>query len=785
MDHSGLITEQLLHSLHKYLRLVNYMGVAQLYLRDNFLLKEPLQKEHIKKRVLGHWGTVPGLNFVYANLNLLAKRHNQEVMLIVGPGHGYPALLANLYVEGTFGEFYSEYEYSEKGFTSLIKNFSWPGGFPSHSNPETPGVILEGGELGYSLSTAFGACFDNPDLIVACIVGDGEAETGPLSASWQSTKFLNPREDGVVLPIVHVNKYKISGPTVLGTMSEQELYDYFKGQGYSPLIVSGDFLYESMIVATEEAYQQIQTIKNNPDNPKPQYPVIILITKKGWTGPQYVKGYMNEDSFRSHGVPLEHTLEDQSEFMELYEWLQSYKVTELLDENYKPIPEILELLPPKDLRLGMTKHANGGEVSKSLILPNLNSVKVTDDILLSKHGVGNMLVLSDYMRDIISLNRKNFRVMSPDETESNRLGSLFEVTDRRYNWPFPSGSEHIAPDGRVMEILSEHTLLGWLEGYILTGRHGIFITYEAFGMIVASMVDQYSKFLKQSKDVYWRKPLPSLNIVLTSSSWRQDHNGYSHQNPGLISSVLNDYSHFIRVHFPVDANMLIATAEEAFSSTNTINLIIAGKRELPQYLTIPEAKKQMTKGLHSWDFVGNNYENPDIILVATGDYPTKEVIATLQILKEDIPEINTRFVSVSEITCFGIGDHPIQKKITDEQFIDVFSKDSPIIYVYHGYPEDIKQLIFNHPDSHRFTVHGYQEKGTITSPFDMLVLNKISRYQLGIETIEKVLQARPELKEKGEEIIRKYNSLLAKHHEHIRKYGSDIPEVTDFTFKFY
>jgi len=785
LDHSGLISEKLLQSLHKYLRLVNYMGVAQLYLRDNFLLKEPLQKEHIKKRVLGHWGTVPGLNFIYANLNLLAKRHDQEIMLVVGPGHGYPALLANLYVEGTFGEFYSEYVHSEKGFTNLIKNFSWPGGFPSHSNPETPGVILEGGELGYSLSTAFGACFDNPDLIVACVVGDGEAETGPLSAAWQSTKFLNPREDGTVLPIVHVNKYKISGPTIFGTMSDQELYDYFKGQGYSPLVVSGDFLYESMISAIEEAYQQIQAIKNNPDNPKPQYPVIVLVTKKGWTGPQIVKGAMNEDSFRSHGVPLEHVHEDQSEFMELYEWLQSYKISELLDENYTPIPEILELLPPKELRLGMTKHANGGEVMKPLKLPNLNSIKVTDDVLLSNRGASNMMVLSDYMREMISLNRQNFRVMSPDETESNRLGSLFEVTDRRYNWPFPQGSEHIAPDGRVMEILSEHTLQGWLEGYVLTGRHGIFITYEAFGMIVASMIDQYSKFLKQSKDVYWRKPLPSLNIVLTSGSWRQDHNGYSHQNPGLISSILNDYSHFIRVHFPVDANMLLATAEEVFSSTNTINLIVSGKTDLPQYLTISEAKQQMTKGLHSWDFVGNNHENPDIVLTATGDYPTKEAVATLQILKEDIPEINTRFVSVSEITCFGIGDHPIQNKINDDQFTSVFSTDVPIIYTYHGYPEDIKQLIFNHPDSHRFIIHGYQEKGTITSPFDMLVLNNISRYQLGIEAIEKVLEARPELKEKAQPVIEKYSNLLAKHYEHIRKHGSDIPEVTDFTFKFH
>ncbi len=761
------------------------MGAAQLYLRDNFLLKEPLQKEHIKQRVLGHWGTVPGLNFVYANMNILAKRHNQEIMLVVGPGHGYPALLANLYVEGSFAEFYPQYEYSEEGFRNLIRNFSWPGGFPSHSNPETPGVILEGGELGYSLSTAFGACFDNPDLIVACVVGDGEAETGPLSAAWQSTKFLNPREDGAVLPIIHVNKYKISGPTIFGTMSEQELHDYFHGQGYSPLIVSGDFLYESMISASEEAYQQIQNIKNNPDNPKPRYPVIIMITQKGWTGPEFVKGDMNEDSFRSHGVPLEHVHTDQSEFMELYEWLSSYNAKELLDENYKPIPEILDLLPSPDLRLGMTKHANGGEVRKPLKLPNLNSLKVTEDALRTYKGSSSMMVLSDYMREIIMLNPNNFRVMSPDETESNRLGSLFEITNRRYNWPVPPGSEHLSPSGRVMEILSEHTLQGWLEGYVLTGRHGIFITYEAFGMIVASMIDQYSKFLKQSKPVHWRKPLPSLNIVLTSNSWRQDHNGYSHQNPGLISSVLNDYAHFIRVHFPVDANMLLATAEEAFTTTNTINMIVVGKTELPQYLTIEEAKQQMTTGVHSWDFVGNNPDNPDIVFTATGDYTTQEILATIQILKEDIPEINTRFVSISEITCFGVGDHPIQSKLNSEQFESVFDREVPIIYSYHGYPEDIKQLIFNHPESHRFTIHGYIERGTITTPFDMMVFNNTSRFQLGIEAIEKVVAKSPELKNKGESVIEKYNTLLAKHYEYIRVHGKDIPEVTEFKLKFF
>lgn len=778
-----MISESFLLAQTKYLRLVNYIGAAQLYLQDNFLLKEPLQRHHLKKRILGHWGTVPGINFIYSNLNLLAKKHNQEIMLIVGPGHGYPALLANLYVEGSLGEFYPEYKYSVDAFAGLIRNFSWPGGFPSHANPETPGVILEGGELGYSLSSAFGACFDNPDLIVACIVGDGEAESGPLSAAWQSSKYLNPSEDGAVLPIVHVNRYKISGPTIFGTMSNEEISDYFKGQGYKPFIVSGDFLYEPMISAMEEAYQQIQTIKNNPSVHKPQWPVIVLISKKGWTGPIKVRGEMIEDSYRSHGIPLEKVHTDDDEFAALTEWLASYKVSELLDENCSPVSEILELLPAANLRLGMNKNANGGLITKALKLPNLNPLKIPDDVLLSSKYVSNMMVLSDYLREVILDNPQNFRLMSPDETESNRLGSLFEVTTRRYNWPVPPGSEHISPNGRIMEILSEHTLQGWLEGYVLTGRHGIFITYEAFGMIIASMIDQYTKFLKQSKNIKWRKPLPSLNIILTSNSWRQDHNGYSHQNPGLISSLLNDYSNFIHIHFPVDANMLLATMEESLARTNIVNLIITGKSELPQYLTLQESRQQMVNGTHTWDFTGNNNENPDIVFAATGDYPTQEILATIQILKEDFPELNTRFVSVSEITCFGIGDHPVAARIDSTQFTSVFAKKAPIIYFYHGYPEDIKQLIFNHPESHRFIVHGYQEKGTTTTPFDMLVQNNCSRYQLGIEAIELAMRNRTDLTTKGVKVVKKYVELLAKHHDYIIQQGQDIPEITDFSFK--
>lgn len=764
------------------------MGAAQLYLKDNFLLEEPLERKHIKKRILGHWGTVPGINFIYGNINIVSKRHKQEFMLIVGPGHGYPALLSNLYMEGTMGEFYPDYKYSKKGFEGIIRNFSWPGGFPSHANPETPGVILEGGELGYSLSSAFGACFDNPDLIVACVIGDGEAETGPLSAAWQSAKFINPAEDGAVLPIVHVNKYKISGPTLFGTMSDEEISAYLYGQGYDPIVVSGDFLYEPMITAMEDAYQKIKQIQDNaragnPDE-KPRWPAIALVSKKGWTGPKEVHGKMIEDSFRSHGVPLEHVHEDDKEFEVLKSWLESYNVKELVNSDYSPIAQIQSIFTDKELLLGNSKHANGGAISTPLNLPNPKNFTVKDGELKTNNSIGNMFIFSRYLEDVTKLNTKNFRVFSPDETESNKLGELFDVTKRRYYWPVPPGSENISKTGRVMEILSEHTLQGWLEGYTLTGRHGIFITYEAFGMIVASMIDQYTKFLKQSKKIDWRKPVPSLNIVLTSTSWRQDHNGFSHQNPGLISSLLNDYSHNIRVHFPVDANMMIATAEEIFKSTNVVNLVVVSKRELPQYLTYEEAKISMRTGINAWDFVGSNPEEPDVIFAATGDTMTKETLAAIQLLKEKLPELHTRFISVSELTSFGIGDHPTPTTINNDQFTSVFGGAQPIIYSYHGYPDDIKQLVFNHPHAERFHIHGYQEKGTTTTPFDILVVNKASRYDLAIDALEVVTKQIPQLSKQAMNLISEFSKLLEKHKTYIAEHGEDMEEVTGFKFRF-
>ncbi|MFQ5493190.1 MAG: phosphoketolase [Candidatus Dojkabacteria bacterium] len=778
------ITEELMIAMSKYLRLTNYIGGAQLYLKDNFLLEDPLDKKHIKERLLGHWGTVPGINFMYACLNVVIKNLQQEMMLITGPGHGYPALLANLFVEGSLGEYYPEYKISKTAFEGLIKQFSWPGGFPSHANPETPGVIHEGGELGYALATAFGAAFDNPDLIVACIVGDGEAETGPTATAWHSNKFLNPVSDGGVLPILHLNKYKISGPTIFSSMTGSEISNLFKGYGYDPIIVDGDILYETMLTAVHTAVEKIRDIQNRSRGgeniERPEWPMIVLVSKKGWTGPKELKGLPIEDSFRSHGIPLEHVHQDDEEFNMLEDWLRSYKVQELFTDKFELIDEIKSLIPPPKLRLGMTRHGNGGNVRVPLNLPKLEDLEVKVD------GPGqttssNMKLLGSYLRETVRGNPNNFRIMSPDETESNKLHALFEVTTRRYMWPVPFGSENIGRDGRVMEILSEHTLQGWLQGYLLTGRHGIFISYEAFMMIVASMVDQYSKFLKQMRDFKWRTPLPSLNFVLTSTSWRQDHNGFSHQNPGFISSVLNDYSQTTNVHFPVDGNMLMATMEEIFDSTNTVNILVVGKRGLPQYLNMKQAKEQIKSGITRWEWAGNNDEDPDVVFVATGDYPTQESLAAIKILKEIIPKLSTRFIAVSELTCFGIGDNHNTCRINLDEFEKIFTKDKQIIYSYHGYPEDIQQLIFRHPAAPRFHIHGYTEKGTTTTPFDMQVQNEADRYHLAMQAVDFASDSNVEVKARAEEIKAYLSTILKKHKSYIQEHGNDIPEVREFS----
>jgi xylulose-5-phosphate/fructose-6-phosphate phosphoketolase len=784
---NNIINPETFTALEKYLRFANYISAAQIYLKDNFLLTEELSQSHLKTRPLGHWGTVPGLNFLYANLNLLIKRHQQKIMLVVGPGHGYPALLANLYMEGSLGEYYPDYILSKSSFGRLIKNFSWPGGFPSHSNPETPGVILEGGELGYALSTAFGAAFDNPDLIVACVVGDGEAETGPTATAWHSTKFLNPKTSGAVLPIVHINKYKISGPTIYGTMSHEELTKLFEGYGYEPIIVDAEYLYEPMLEAMENAYQKIKFIQSEAREKniidKPRWPVILFIHKKGWTGPKTFGNKMIEDSFRSHGVPLEHAFKDNDQFLALKSWLESYNVQSLFADQDTLDKDILSIIPNDRYRMGMVQEANGGILSKELILPNIKDHEKKVKIRGSEK-VSNMFEFGKYLRDIVSNNLTNFRVMSPDETESNKLGALFDVTKRGYLWPVPTGAENISYDGRVMEILSEHTLQGWLHGYLLTGRHGILVSYEAFMMITASMVDQYAKFLEQMKKVSWREPVPSLNIVLTSTGWRQEHNGFSHQNPGFISSALNQQSDFVNIHFPPDTNMLLATMQDCFKSKGKINIIVSDKRDLPQYLNMNESLEQINSGIGRWKWAGNHEQDPDIVFVATGDHATYESLATINIFKEVLPELKTRFISVSELSCFGIGDNRNQNRHSAARFQELFTADRHILYSYHGYPEDIKQLIFGHPDAKRFKIYGYIEQGTTTTPFDMLVKNRCSRYHLAIDAIKEASKVNPDVRQVQNEMIKYFESMLMKHHLYVEQYGIDMPEITDFELKF-
>lgn len=787
--------QKAIHWLDKYLRYVNYLGAAQLYLKDNFLLRRPLSPDDIKDRILGHWGTVPGLNFIYAHLNYLICKHGPSMLYVAGPGHGAPAVLANLFAENTLAEYFPMYQRNESGTGRLIKYFSWPGGFPSHANPATPGAIVEGGELGYSLSTSYGAVLDNPDLIVACVVGDGEAETGPLAASWHSNKFLNPRESGAVLPILHANGYKITGPTIYGTMSDKELIDLFTGFGYEPRIVNCIQLdlkkvHQEMIDALEWAYQKICAIQKEARSQKkpvirPIWPMLIVRSLKGWTGIKKIDGHMVEGGYRSHGIPVSDPKTNMKTFKLVKGWLENYFVTELVDCKGRPLPEILEFVPKGNLRMGMNKYAIGGNLRKALHLPDVEKYAVK----LEKRGqpeVGNTIVSSDYIRDIFVLNKKekNFRFMCPDETESNKFMSLFEVTNRAYVWPIQAYDENLAQDGRVMEILSEHTLQGWLEGYLLTGRHGIFATYEAFATIVASMVDQYAKFLKQSLKVPWRKPISSLNYLLSSVGWRQEHNGYSHQNPSFISNILEKHGEFCSVYFPPDANSLLVILEDCFKRTNSINVIAANKNPMAQWLTVEEARKQLKTGVSTWDWVDpKGSKNPDIVLAAAGDVLVLEAMAAISILKKVVPELKVRFVNVSELTALGVGDERHPLSISDEDFYRYFTEDRPIIFNFHGYPAVLKKLIFGHAAADRFIVHGYIEEGTTTTPFDMCVVNKTSRYHLVMDALREGAKVNKAVAKKAPKLIRKFQEKLKEHYKFIREFGRDLPEVENWKWE--
>jgi xylulose-5-phosphate/fructose-6-phosphate phosphoketolase len=703
-------------------------------------------------------------------------------MFISGPGHGAPAVFSNLFAEGSMGDFYDYYTRDAKGTGTFIKSFSWPGGLPSHVTPVTPGSILEGGELGYSLATAYGAVMDNPDLIALCVVGDGEAETGPLAAAWQSNKFLNPAESGAVLPVLHDNGYKISGPTIFGAMKDREILAYFTGLGYEPKIVEGANLHEKMIDTMEWAYQTIRRVQKKARSSKkpllsPKWPVIILRSPKGWHGVSEADGKKIEGNFRSHGIPLHDVKTNEKHFKLLENWLTSYHIGELVDKKGQPLPEILEFVPEGNLRMGHNKHAFGGNIRKPLILPKLEKYEVK----MKQPGVEsamNTAVGAEYIRDIFIENKdaKNFRFMCPDETDSNKMGALFEATKRTFMWPLKAYDELMSPDGRVMEVLSEHTLQGWLQGFLLTGRHGMFATYEAFAEIVASMVDQYAKFLKQAAKVPWRKPISSLNYLLTSLGWRQEHNGFSHQNPSFISGVLEKHGGFCSVYFPPDGNSLLVTLEDCFKRKNAINVIVAGKNPMPQWLTLEEARKQIKVGVGIWEWAHEGFKNPDVVIASAGDHMTVEALSAVSILKKEAPELAIRFVNVSELTSLGIGDEKHPFRLGDKQFDKYFTRDKSIIFNFHGYPDVIKKLVFGHPAAERFSIHGYSEEGTTTTPFDMHVRNQTSRYHLVMDALEKGANLNEAVAKKAPKLIAKMQKKLLQHQKYILKYGKDMEE---------
>jgi xylulose-5-phosphate/fructose-6-phosphate phosphoketolase len=745
-----------IESLKKYVRAANYLSAAQIYLQDNVLLKEPLSPTDIKPRLLGHWGTCPGINFVYANLNALIDKYSLDMMLVVGPGHGFPAIQANLFLEGTLEKVYPELTRSEEGIKHLFKNFSWPYGFPSHSNPGTPGVILEGGELGYSLSTAYGAVLDNPGLIVACIVGDGEAETGPLAGSWHINKLVDRSTNGAVLPILHLNGYKISGPTVFGRMSNEELTNLFRGYGYKPYIVEGDDdnVYGDMQKTLEAVYESIRTKKSSP--------MIILRTPKGWTGIKELKGEKIEGNYLSHQVVAPEAKSDEVELKALESWLKSYNFHELFDgKNF--VREIEELIPQEDYRMGLNRHTLSVDYIP-LKLPFVEKY-CEDASRPGTIGSSSMRRAGEYLREVFELNKYNFRLMSPDETYSNKLDKIFKATSRAFTYPTKPWDKDISRDGKVMEMLSEHNLQGLLQGYILTGRHGIFATYEAFVQIIASMADQYAKFLKASRDIEWRGQTSSLNYILTSSGWRQEHNGFSHQNPGFISDMMQRPGCFVNVYFPPDGNSTLFVLEKCLKSEKEINIIVAGKTLEPRWLTPDLARKELEQGLMTWDFASD--ESPDIVLSGIGDYLTKEALAAIDIVKRDAPDIKLRFVSVMSLSKLD--------KLDKETFNTYFSADKPIIFNFHGYSQLLEGILFKIDGTQgRTSVHGYEENGSTTTPFDMMVRNGTSRYDLAIEIFDKMGR---------KELSAKYRAKIDELKDYIKANGVDPDEIANWQWK--
>jgi xylulose-5-phosphate/fructose-6-phosphate phosphoketolase len=777
------ISAEKIEKIDKYWRAANYLGAAQLYLVDNPLLRRPLAPEHIKPRLLGHWGTQPGLNLVYAHLNRLIKDKDVSVMLIVGPGHGAPAILADLYLEKTLMEYYPALDFSPTGMKEFVRQFSTPFGMPSHLFPGTPGMIHEGGELGYSLSHAYGAALDNPDLIVACIVGDGEAETGPLAAAWHSNKYLDPATSGAVLPILHLNGYKLSGPTLLGRMSDEEVECLFTGYGYQVQIVSGDDpkkVHGEMWKTLDWAYDEIRTIQERARagdfSHSPVWPMIVLRTPKGWTGPKEVDGQKIEGTFHAHQIPITDPATNPEHLKALEEWFRSYNLDELFDSDGQPKPDVLSICPTGDRRIGKNPHANGGNFLNPLALPDYGNYKVNVKTPgdCKAEGTRN---LSKFLRDVFTSNEDNanFRFFCPDETTSNRMEHIFEATERAFMWPMVDSDEYLSHAGRVMEILSEHTCEGWLEGYLLTGRHGLFACYEAFIPIVDSMLNQYAKWLKVSKEVEWRKPLSSLNYLLTSHVWRQDHNGYTHQVPSFINNVANKKSSVARIYLPPDANCLLSVTDHCLRSRDYVNLIVASKQMNPQWLSMDEAKKHCARGVSVWDWASNDDGDPDVIMASAGDVPTEEAVAATWLLRRELPELKIRTVNVVDLfTLISKRDHP--HGLEDSVFEEIFTKDKPVIFAFHGYPRVIHELIHHRPNPQRFHVHGYMEEGRTTTPFDMRVLNQISRFHLCMNALQRVER----IGAKAGAVIDKFEERLAAHREYIKEHDQDMPEIRDW-----
>jgi xylulose-5-phosphate/fructose-6-phosphate phosphoketolase len=772
-----------LRSIDAYWRAANYLSAGQIYLLGNPLLREPLLPDHIKPRPLGHWGTTPGLNFIYAHMNRAILAHDLDAIYIAGPGHGGPAVVANAYLEGTYSEIYPDVSPDVEGMQRLFKQFSFPGGIPSHASPETPGSIHEGGELGYSLLHAYGAAFDNPDLFVCCVIGDGEAETGALATSWHSNKFLNPKRDGAVLPILHLNGYKIAGPTVLARIPQAELRDLLRGYGYEPHFVAGDdpaTMHRAMAQTLDAVVAEIRGIQararsGSKQVQRPLWPAIVLITPKGWTGPKIVDGKPVEGSWRSHQVPIPDVRTNDEHRLQFESWMKSYRPEELFDASGALAPGLRDMAPRGARRMSANPHANGGSLLRDLIVPDFRTYAVD----VPNPGVvtaESTRALGRLLRDILAANRENFRVFGPDETTSNRLDAVFEVTDRTSMAAVLPTDESVGPDGRVMEVLSEHMCQGWLEGYLLTGRHGFFSCYEAFTHIVDSMFNQHAKWLKVARGLPWRRPIASLTYLLTSHVWRQDNNGFSHQDPGFIDHVVNKKADVVRVYLPPDANTLLATADHCLRSRNYVNVIVAGKQPELQWLDIEAAIEHCRKGLGVWHWASNDATvEPDVVMACAGDVPTLETLGAVEFLHSNLPELKIRMVNVVDLMSLEPSSvHP--HGLTDAEFDSIFTKDRPVIFAFHGYPTLIHRLTYRRTNHDNFHVHGYKEEGTTTTPFRMAVLNELDRYHLAGDAIDRL----PIAATRAAEVKHRIDDALAEHGRYIESFGDDPPAIKDW-----